>query len=55
MRHKWEVMTKKSSVVICLSLSGPMRGVRCNKETFSVELLEGTHAGKSVGALYFTA
>ena len=45
-RHKQEVIPKKSAMVILPSLSDPMRGILRNKETFSVDLLENTHTGK---------
>ena len=51
--HEREVMPKKSSVVRFPSLSGPMRGIRHNKETFSITLLENTHAGKKHWGLVF--
>ena len=54
-RHEREVMPKKLAVVIFPSLSDPMRVIRRNRETFSVELVENTHVGKIIGAPYFTA
>ena len=39
-------MPKKSDVVIFPIPTDPTRGVCCNKETFYVDLLEDTHAGK---------
>ena len=48
-RQEYEVMPNNSSKVRFTSLPDPMPGILCNKETFSVDLLEDTHAGKSVG------
>ena len=45
-RHKQEVMPKKSAVVRFPSLSDPMRDIRRSKKTFSVDLLENTHTSK---------
>ena len=53
MRHEREVMPKKSVVVGFTSLSDPMHGIRRNKETFSVDLLENTLAGKNNWGLVF--
>ena len=53
MRHKREVMPKNMAVVRFPSLSDPMRGISCNKETFPVDLLENTHAGKKIWGLVF--
>ena len=53
MRHEQEVIPKNSAVVRFTSLPDPMRGVRRNKETFSVDLLEDTHAGKKRWGLVF--
>ena len=53
MRHEREVMPKKSVVVGFTSLSDPMHGIRRNKETFSVDLLENTHAGNKRWGLLF--
>ena len=52
-RHKQEVMPKKSAVVRFPSLSDPMCSISCNKDTFSVDLLENTHAGKNRWGLVF--
>ena len=41
-------MPKKPAVVRFPSLPDTMRGIRRNKETFSVELLEDTHSGKKL-------
>ena len=46
-------MTKKSSVVRLPILYDHMRGIRRNKETFSVDLLDNTHAGKKRWGLLF--
>ena len=46
-------MPKKSSVVRFPILSDHMRGIRRNKETFSVDLLDNTHAGKKRWGLVF--
>ena len=40
-------MPKKSDVVRFPSLYNPMRDIRCNKETCSVDLLDNTHAGNN--------
>ena len=53
MRHEREVMPKKSVVVGFTSLSDPMHGIHRNKETFSVDLLENTHAGNKRWGLLF--
>ena len=53
MRHEREVMPTKSDVVIFPSLSDPMCAIFCNKETFSVDLLENIHAGKNRLGLVF--
>ena len=53
MRHEREFMPTKSDVVIFPSLSDPMHGICRNKETFSVDLLENTHAGKNRLGLVF--
>ena len=53
MRHKREVVPKKSAVVRFPSLYDPMHGISCNKETFSVDLLENNHAGKKRWGLVF--
>ena len=45
-RHEREVMRKKYDVVIFTSIPDPMRTIRCNKENFSVDLPEDTHAEK---------
>ena len=45
-KHEQEVMTGKLAVVRFSGLSNPLRGIHCNKETFSVDLLENTYAGK---------
>ena len=45
-RHKREVIPKKLAVVIFTSISDPMRGIRRNRETFPVDLVENTHTGK---------
>ena len=45
-RHEWEVMPKFFAVVRFSSLSDPMHEIHRNKETFPVNLLENTHAGK---------
>ena len=39
-------MPKKSDVVRFPNISYPMHSISRNKETFSVDLLENTHAGK---------
>ena len=52
-RHKREVMPEKLSVVRFPGLFDPLRGMRCNKETVSVDLLENTHAGKKFWDLVF--
>ena len=52
-RHEREVMPKKLVVVRFPSLSDPMRGIRCNKENFPVDILENTHAGKKHWGLLF--
>ena len=52
-RHKQEVMPKKSAVVRFSGLSDTLRGIRRNKETFSVDLLENTHTGKKRWGLLF--
>ena len=53
MRHKRDVMTKKSYVAKFPSLPDPMHVMGRNKETFSVDLLEDTHAGKKSWGLVF--
>ena len=53
MRPEREVMPKKLAVVRFPSLSDPMRGICCNKYTFSVDLLENTHAGKKRWGIIF--
>ena len=52
-RHEREVMPKKLAVFRFPRLSDPMRGIHRNKETFSVDLLENTHAGKKRWGLVF--
>ena len=47
MRYEREVIPKKLAMVRYPSLYDTMRGVRRNKETFSVGLLEDTHAVKN--------
>ena len=44
-RHKCEVMPKKSSVVSFPILPYPVCSIRFNKESFSVYVLEDTHSG----------
>ena len=46
-------MPKTSAVEIFTSLSDPLRGVCRNKETFSVDLVENTYAGKKHLGLVF--
>ena len=46
-------MPKKSSVVRFTSPSDPMRGILCNKEAFSMYLLDNTHGGKKRWGLVF--
>ena len=52
-RHEREFMPKKSVVVRFTSLYDPMRGICRNKETFSLDLLDNTHAGKKRWGLVF--
>ena len=52
-RHEQEVMPKKLAVVRFPDLSDPMRRIRCNKETFYVDLLENTQPGKKRWGLLF--
>ena len=51
--HEWDLMSKKSAVEIFPSLSDTLRGISRNKETFFVDLLEDTHAGKKRWGLLF--
>ena len=51
MRYEREVIPKKLAMVRYPSLYDTMRGVCRNKETFSVELLEDTHAVKKSSGL----
>ena len=52
-RHGREVTPKKYSVVVFTRLPDPMRGIIFNKETFSVDFLEDTHAGEKFWGLVF--
>ena len=53
MKKEREVMPKKLAVVRFPSLYDPMRSICCNKKTFSVDLLENTHADKKCWGLLF--
>ena len=46
-------MPKKSSVVRFPIFPDPTRSIRCNKENFSVDITEDTHAGKNHWGLVF--
>ena len=46
-------MANKSAVEIFPALSDPLRGVLRNKETFSVDVVENTYAGKKRWGLVF--
>ena len=46
-------MPKKSALVRFTSLFDPICGINCNRETFSVYLLENNHAGKKRWGLVF--
>ena len=52
-RHEREVMPKKFSVERFPDLYDPLRLISRNKETFSVDLLEGTYSGKKRWGLVF--
>ena len=51
--HEREVMPKKLAVVRFTSLSDTMRVIHRNKENFTMDLLENTHAGKKCWGLVF--
>ena len=53
MRHEREFTPKKSVVVRFTSLYDPMCGTCRNKETFTLDLLDNTHAGKKRWGLVF--
>ena len=48
-KQEHEFIPKKSAVVRFPSLPDPMRSTICNKESFSVDVMEDTHTGKSFG------
>ena len=52
-RHEREVMHKKRTVEIFLAMHYSLRNVLRNKETFSVDVVEDTHAGKTRWGIVF--
>ena len=46
-------MPKKSAVEIFLAMADSLRGVRRNKETFSVDVVENTYSGKKRWGIVF--
>ena len=52
-RHEREVTPKKSAAERFPAMADSLRGVCCNKETFSVDVVENTHAGKKRWGIVF--
>ena len=52
-RHEREVMPKKSDVEIFPATADSLRVVPCNKETFSVDVVENKYAGKKRWGIVF--
>ena len=53
MQHESEAVTKKSDIVRFTILPDKMRGISYNKETFSADVTEFTHSGKTRWGLVF--
>ena len=53
LRHEREVMPKKSAVERFPAMADSLRSVRRNKETFSVDVVENTHAGNKQWDIVF--